>query len=158
MIQKIRAALLAVAIALTGVVAIPAGTANAAGCAVQVSASFGGQYGQREYTRGFAFCIERYIGGNRYHWQWQGDGNFVLYRNGTPFWASNTNGRGTSLAFQGDGNVVIYQNGAPIWATGTSTSTNRERVVGINVVGSQAQGFVSLNPRQDIKLFRTALY
>ena len=52
----------------------------------------------------------------------QGDGNLVLYHNGTPTWASMTVGKGaTTLVMQGDGNLVLYNtSGAPVWATWTN--------------------------------------
>jgi len=53
----------------------------------------------------------------------QSDGNLVIYDiNGTPKWASGTNGsnRGDAfVVFQGDGNLVIYSNGSPLWASNT---------------------------------------
>merc|ERR1711957_32288 len=55
----------------------------------------------------------------------QGDGNFVLYKNGDqPTWASNTNGQGTGpyrLTMQEDGNLVLYDStDAALWASGTN--------------------------------------
>ena len=50
----------------------------------------------------------------------QGDGNLVVYTNGSPTWASGTAGQpGAIAAMQGDGNLVIYLNGVAIWASHT---------------------------------------
>lgn len=51
----------------------------------------------------------------------QGDGNFVVYRaNGTPKWASGTDGRAIGgVIMQGDGNLVMYDPGGPVWSSGT---------------------------------------
>ena len=41
----------------------------------------------------------------------QADGNFVVYNQGAPVWASNTNGQGSApfnLIMQSDGNLVVY--------------------------------------------------
>ena len=41
----------------------------------------------------------------------QGDGNLVLYKNGTPTWASGSVGKGVGpyrLLMQSDGNLVVY--------------------------------------------------
>jgi hypothetical protein len=53
---------------------------------------------------------------------YQDDGNLVIYKNGQPIWATNTNNKGTGRAImQGDGNLVIYTlEGKPIWASNTS--------------------------------------
>ncbi len=52
----------------------------------------------------------------------QGDGNLVLYQNGTPLWASNTAGSAADEAImQGDGNFVLYTSaGTPVWASATA--------------------------------------
>ncbi|WP_329235510.1 hypothetical protein OG417_29835 [Actinoallomurus sp. NBC_01490] len=51
----------------------------------------------------------------------QGDGNFVLYKDGRPVWqAPNAWGRGVSAVFQEDGNFVVYAGGGtPVWASNT---------------------------------------
>ena len=51
----------------------------------------------------------------------QGDGNLVLYHQGTVLWASMTVGKSISfLAMQPDGNLVLYNtSGAPVWSTKT---------------------------------------
>ena len=62
----------------------------------------------------------------------QADGNFVVYNQGAPVWASNTNGQGSApfnLIMQSDGNLVVYavtQNCetntacTPTWASNTA--------------------------------------
>lgn len=64
----------------------------------------------------------------------QQDGNFVVYDNGRPIWASGTNGRGaTRLTFQNDGNLVIYTaRTQPLWSSNTwgiYNSTNQNTLV-----------------------------
>ena len=62
----------------------------------------------------------------------QGDGNVVLYANGSSaIWATGTNGMTATLfAMQVDGNLVLYSR-APyedtnaIWASGTTPSTGK---------------------------------
>jgi hypothetical protein len=57
-----------------------------------------------------------------YHFEYQPDGNLVLYTaSNIPYFASNTAGTETgATVMQGDGNLVIYDGtGTPIWATGT---------------------------------------
>ena len=52
----------------------------------------------------------------------QGDGNFVVYSNGTKVWASDTDGKGSrpyNAVMQGDGNFVVYSNGTKVWASDT---------------------------------------
>jgi len=58
----------------------------------------------------------------RFTLSYQGDGNLVLYQQGTPLWASGTNGRAPgSVVMQHDGNFVMYDaNDLPIWASGSS--------------------------------------
>jgi hypothetical protein len=56
----------------------------------------------------------------RFFFVHQNDGNVVLYQNGTPLWATGTNGRSTSaLVMQNDGNLVLYSGGNALWASGT---------------------------------------
>jgi hypothetical protein len=51
----------------------------------------------------------------------QGDGNFVIYRNGSYIWDSKTSGRGVAphkVIMQGDGNLVVYdKDGKFVWAS-----------------------------------------
>jgi hypothetical protein len=49
--------------------------------------------------------------GNTMDLQMQYDGNFVLYLNGHPIWATNTSGLtaiGSYVKFQSDGNIVVH--------------------------------------------------
>lgn len=57
-----------------------------------------------------------------YIFTYQGDGNLVLYHNGNPIWASNTNHSGAGICImQGDGNLVLYAaNGYPVWSSRTN--------------------------------------
>lgn len=52
---------------------------------------------------------------------YQGDGNLVLYKDGSPLWASGTAGSSTDRTLmQSDGNLVVYDaGGVPQWASGT---------------------------------------
>ncbi|MGE3343287.1 MAG: hypothetical protein AB7L71_07610 [Vicinamibacterales bacterium] len=54
---------------------------------------------------------------------YQGDGNLVVYQNGTAIWASNTYQWNPGRAImQSDGNLVIYDSwGYPKWDSGTYT-------------------------------------
>jgi serine protease len=48
----------------------------------------------------------------------QSDGNLVLYKGGTPLWASQTQGSNHRAVMQSDGNLVVYNgNNAPVWAS-----------------------------------------
>jgi hypothetical protein len=51
---------------------------------------------------------------------WQGDGNLVVYANGSAKWATGAKGSAASLCFQGDGNLVIYSGGSAVWSSGTN--------------------------------------
>jgi hypothetical protein len=53
---------------------------------------------------------------------YQGDGNLVLYRKGSPIWSSGTaDNNAGSLQMQGDGNLVVYDGqGVPVWSSGTA--------------------------------------
>jgi hypothetical protein len=56
----------------------------------------------------------------QYNFEWQTDGNLVLYSPSGPTWSSRTNGKGQFISIQGDGNLVIYNaSGAPLWASNT---------------------------------------
>jgi hypothetical protein len=64
----------------------------------------------------------------------QGDGNLVLYQNGTVLWDSNTAGQncGTNqcrAAFQGDGNFVVYNGPTAIWNSGTANNPGAQLVL-----------------------------
>lgn len=78
------------------------------------------------------FCLASTSG--RFIAIFQTDGNFVLYDNGRPIWASGTNGRGaTRLTLQNDGNIVIYNaRTQPLWSSNTwgiYNSTNQNTLV-----------------------------
>lgn len=52
--------------------------------------------------------------------RYQGDGNLVLYGPGGPLWSAGTTGAPGYVEMQGDGNLVIYDgDGTPIWASGS---------------------------------------
>jgi len=57
----------------------------------------------------------------RFQARMQGDGNFVVYDNGDPIWASETMGSGgVRITLQGDQHLVMYnqiEGGDPVWAT-----------------------------------------
>ncbi len=61
----------------------------------------------------------------------QGDGNLVLYQDGSPLWASNTVGSGADEAvMQGDGNFVLYtSSSSPVWASGTQGNDGASLIV-----------------------------
>lgn len=51
----------------------------------------------------------------------QGDGNLVLYHEGTVIWASGTDtSRADGCVMQLDGNLVVYRGTLPIWASDTA--------------------------------------
>lgn len=64
----------------------------------------------------------------RFRLSYQGDGNLVLYDDGTGtvLWTTNTAGTGPGRAIlQLDGNFVVYDpDGRPVWASGTVDNTN----------------------------------
>jgi hypothetical protein len=58
-----------------------------------------------------------------YQLKWQGDGNFVLYRNGQGVWATYNEQLGNRLCWQGDGNLVLYSaSNAVLWGSKTADS------------------------------------
>jgi len=59
----------------------------------------------------------------RYVLIYQGDGNLVLYGNGTPLWHTGTHGtRPGYVMLQHDGNFVLYDaSQRPLWSTGGAT-------------------------------------
>lgn len=81
---------------------------------------------------------------------YQGDGNFVLYRQGQPLWASNTAGRAAGfVAMQGDGNLVAYDAaGVPYWATMTQATNPRLELArdGIRLTGQAEVWRVAVEP------------
>lgn len=55
-----------------------------------------------------------------YHLEMQSDGNLVLYAGNSPYWATNTSGRGAYAVMQSDGNFVVYDWwNRPVWSTNT---------------------------------------
>jgi hypothetical protein len=56
-----------------------------------------------------------------YKFDFQSDGNLVLYKSGQAqaLWATGTDRRGEILVMQSDGNLVIYGGGRALWATNT---------------------------------------
>ncbi|WP_309745483.1 MULTISPECIES: peptidoglycan DD-metalloendopeptidase family protein [unclassified Chamaesiphon] len=54
-----------------------------------------------------------------YTFNFQSDGNLVLYKSGQALWATGTDRRGEILVMQSDGNLVIYGGGRALWATNT---------------------------------------
>jgi hypothetical protein len=78
---------------------------NSANKPIWASQKFGGQYSDGD------LCM-------------QNDGNLVTYKNGKPYWASNTWSKSPLAPYkaimQNDGNFVIYNSqGKPTWATNT---------------------------------------
>jgi pimeloyl-ACP methyl ester carboxylesterase len=55
----------------------------------------------------------------RFEFVYQGDGNLVLYQQGTAIWHTGTNGRAPGMVImQHDGNFVMYdENNVPIWSS-----------------------------------------
>jgi hypothetical protein len=79
-------------------------------------------------TAGYLTEGQRLVAANgKYYAEMQTDGNFVIYdQNGTPIWATGTNGRGShpyKLAMQADSNLVVYGGTAPLWASGPRSGT-----------------------------------
>lgn len=69
--------------------------------------------------RNNGLCLSEMRGGDK-NMIMQGDGNVVIYKNGTPLWASNTNNGGATapykLYMQDDGHLVSYdKNGTVMW-------------------------------------------
>jgi outer membrane lipoprotein-sorting protein len=67
----------------------------------------------------------------RYTFVYQTDGNLVLYDDGTPLWASATDGQPVGVCImQSDGNLVIYaRNGLALWASNTWQHSGSRLVV-----------------------------
>lgn len=66
----------------------------------------------------------------------QSDGNFVLYRGSSAYWASRTQASNAYVVMQGDGNLVVYNSaGTALWNSGTSNA-------GSNVVMQDDGNFV----------------
>lgn len=57
----------------------------------------------------------------QYSLTYQGDGNLVLYDNGSPIWHSDSVGSAGQAAMQGDGNFVLYDSGGtPVRTSNTA--------------------------------------
>jgi hypothetical protein len=64
----------------------------------------------------------------------QGDGNLVLYQNGTALWDSNTAGQSCGAnqcraVFQTDGNFVVYNGSTALWNSGTAGNAGAQLVL-----------------------------
>ena len=107
--------------------AAPAGTAAPSNCGDSAPVACGTLTANQELTTGqsLASC------NGDYTLDMQGDGNLVLYQNGTALWASNTSGSAADEAImQGDGNLVLYTSaGSPVWASGTAGNDGASLVV-----------------------------
>jgi inhibitor of cysteine peptidase len=76
----------------------------------------------------------------------QGDGNLVLYQNGSALWTSNTSGQNCSTnqcnaVFQGDGNFVVYNGSTPLWNSQTGGNLGAQLVLSgqapyLEIIGS----------------------
>jgi hypothetical protein len=95
----------------------PSGTATPSNCADSAPVPCGELTANHELTTGQSLTS---CNGD-YTLDMQGDGNLVLYQNGTALWASNTSGSAADEAImQGDGNFVLYtSSGSAVWASGT---------------------------------------
>jgi len=51
---------------------------------------------------------------NKFHLDWQSDGNLVLYGPGGAIWQTDTRGKGNKLSFHNDGNFVVYKDNKKI--------------------------------------------
>lgn len=59
----------------------------------------------------------------------QGDGNFVVYSNGSVRWSSGTSGAGNRLEMQGDGNAVVYSGSRSLWQSSTAGNPGARMVM-----------------------------
>ncbi|QHC62405.1 hypothetical protein GSU69_06740 [Rathayibacter festucae] len=59
----------------------------------------------------------------------QGDGNFVVYRDGSARWSSGTSGAGNRLEMQGDGNAVVYSGSRSLWQSSTAGNPGARMVM-----------------------------
>ncbi|NQX27051.1 mannose-binding protein [Microbacteriaceae bacterium VKM Ac-2854] len=91
----------------------PSAEAATKGCGTGNFTTIGSQ-GATTYGPG-ALCLTS----GPYKAVYQSDSNFVVYKNSTPLWASNTAGTNSNrIALQGDSNLVIYNNAnGPLWAS-----------------------------------------
>jgi hypothetical protein len=107
--------------------AAPSGTAAPSNCADSAPVACGTLTANHELTAGqsLASC------NGDYTLDMQGDGNLVLYQNGTALWASNTAGTAADEAImQGDGNFVLdSSSGSALWSSGTAGNDGASLVV-----------------------------
>jgi hypothetical protein len=107
--------------------AVPPGTAAASNCAGSIPVPCGTLATGQALAAGqsLASC------NGDYALAMQGDGNLVLYQNGTALWASNTGGSATDkAAMQGDGNLVLYtSSGSAVWNSRTNGNNGADLVV-----------------------------
>jgi hypothetical protein len=107
--------------------AAPSGTATPSNCADSVPVPCGTLPANHSLTTGQSVTS---CNGD-YTLDMQGDGNLVLYQNGTALWASNTSGSAADKAsMQGDGNLVLYtSSGSAVWSSGTAGNDGADLVV-----------------------------
>jgi hypothetical protein len=107
--------------------AAPSGTAAPSNCADSAPVACGTLTANHELAAGqsLASC------NGDYTLDMQGDGNLVLYQNGTALWASNTAGTAADEAImQGDGNFVLdSSSGSALWSSGTAGNDGASLVV-----------------------------
>ena len=71
-------------------------------------------------TSGQALAPNQYLASGDTQLYFQGDGNLVLYRSGTPIWATYAFGPPSQFVMQGDCNAVAYATNGVLWASGTN--------------------------------------
>ncbi len=91
--------------------------------------------------------------GGPFTFNYQTDGNLVVYRLGVPVWASGTGGylcspTTCSAIFQSDGNFVLYQNSTPYWYTSTVAPGGR-------LVVTSSDPFLTVLAQDGTTLFTT---
>jgi hypothetical protein len=102
--------------------------------------------GRRTFSAGFKLTQGSVVNFGSLVLAMQGDGNLVLYQNGSYLWASNTSGQNCSAnqcyaAFQGDGNFVVYNGATPLWSSQTNGNPGAQLVLSdqlpyIEIIGS----------------------
>ena len=96
----------------------------------------------------------------------QADGNFVLYENAKPIWASNTYGnKNATLVVQDDGNLVIYSTDKrPLWASNTvqpaepevtnQICCDREITMGNRITSPNGRYFLIFQTDRNVVLYK----